>query len=89
MHKNPSKFVKIPISEQIALAETFYFAQVVVFSMLINKNVLEWLLLITCKKNTLYQADKSSHRRCSIKKLLLKISQYSQGDICVGVSFSP
>ena len=32
--------------------------------------------------------DRSSHRRYSIKKLLLRISQYSQENTCVGVSFS-
>ena len=30
----------------------------------------------------------SNHRRCSIKKLLLNISQYSQEKTCVGVSFN-
>ena len=30
---------------------------------------------------------RSSHRRCSIKKLFLKISRYSQDDTCVGISF--
>ena len=30
---------------------------------------------------------RSSHRRCSIKKGFLKISQYSQESTCVGVSF--
>ena len=30
---------------------------------------------------------RSSHHRCSIKKLFLKISQYSQENTCVGVSF--
>ena len=30
---------------------------------------------------------RSSHQKCSIKKLLLKILQYSQENICVGVSF--
>ena len=29
----------------------------------------------------------SSHRKCSIKKLFLKVSQYSQENICVRVSF--
>ena len=29
----------------------------------------------------------SSHRRCSIKKVILKIYQHSQESICVGVSF--
>ena len=36
----------------------------------------------------LYQTDKSSHRRRSIKKLFLKISQCSQENTCVGVSSS-
>ena len=30
---------------------------------------------------------KRSHQRCSIRKLFLKISQYSRENICVGVSF--
>ena len=30
---------------------------------------------------------RSSHQMCSIKKLFLKISQYSQRNTCVGVSF--
>ena len=30
---------------------------------------------------------RSSHQKCSIKKLFLKILQYSQENICVGVSF--
>ena len=30
--------------------------------------------------------NKSSHRRCSEKKLFFKISQYSQENICVGAS---
>ena len=36
----------------------------------------------------LYQTEKSSHRRCSIKKAFLKISQYSEKNACVGVSSS-
>ena len=36
------------------------------------------------KKLTVHRG---SHRRCSIKMLLLKISQYSQKSICIGVSF--
>ena len=31
--------------------------------------------------------NRSSHRRCSIKKLFLKISQYSQENTCVGIFF--
>ena len=33
--------------------------------------------------------NRSSHRRCSIKKLYLKISQNSRENTCVGVSFYP
>ena len=36
-----------------------------------------WFIIITIIKFRL------SHRRCSIKMLLLKISQYSQGNTCV------
>ena len=104
MDKNLSKLVKILISEKIALAAVFYFGQVFVFCRFINKNVLEWFLLIICKEHTLtrstnlfsrnhltlcfslkregrqmpnterlpYQTDKSSHRRFSITKDVLK-----------------
>ena len=41
------------ISEQIALTATFYFGKVYVFCRLINKNVLEWFLLIMCKEHSL------------------------------------
>ena len=34
----------------------------------------------------LYETDKTSHRSCSKKDLLLKISLYSQENTCVGVS---
>ena len=34
----------------IALAAMFHFEQIFVFCMLINKNVLEWFLLIICKE---------------------------------------
>ena len=34
-----------------------------------------------------YDKTRSNHRRCSKKKLSLKISQYSQENTCVGVSF--
>ena len=53
MDKNLSKPVKILLSEQIALAAMFYPKQVFVFCMLINKNVMEWFLLIMCKEHTL------------------------------------
>ena len=88
----------------------FYFGQAFVFWRLINKNTLEWFLLIMPKNHTLtrsatlfsrnhptlcfwlrrqcgkmpnteqllHQTDKNCHRKCSIKKLFLKILQYSQ-----------
>ena len=53
MDKNLSKAIKILTSEEIALAAMFYFEQVFLFCMLINKNVLEWILLMVCKEHTL------------------------------------
>ena len=35
-----------------------------------------------------YDWNRSSHQRCSIKKLFLKFSQYSQENTCVGVFFA-
>ena len=37
--------------------------------------------------DTIYNVGRSNHRGCSIKKLFLKISQNSQENTCVGVSF--
>ena len=53
MDKNLSKLVKTVISEQIALTAMLRFEQVFAFFMLINKNVLEWFLLIICKEHIL------------------------------------
>ena len=39
--------------EQIALAVIFYFGQAFVFCRLINKNVLEWFLLVMSVEHTL------------------------------------
>ena len=52
MVKNLSKVNKA-LKRMIALAATFYFEQFFVFCELINRNVLEWFLLIMCKKLTL------------------------------------
>ena len=41
MNKNLFKFVKILLTETIALAAMFYFEQVFLFYMLINENVWE------------------------------------------------
>ena len=54
---NLCKLVKILISEQIAHAVIFYFGQVFVFCRSINKNVLEWFLLIISKKYTLTRSS--------------------------------
>ena len=40
-------------SEQIALVTTYFCGQVFIFCDLINKNVLEWFLLIMCRERTL------------------------------------
>ena len=53
MGKNLSKSVKILVSEQTARAALLYFRQVFVFCrLIINKNVLEWFLLIMCEEHT-------------------------------------
>ena len=44
------------ISEKIALAVMFYFGQVFVFWRLVNKNMLEWFLLIMCKEDSLIKS---------------------------------
>ena len=54
MDQTLSKRAKILISEQIDIVAIFYFEQVFVFCRVINETVLEWFLLIICKKNTLY-----------------------------------
>ena len=41
------------MSEQITLAAIIFFEQVFVFCRLINKNVMEWFLVIICKEDTL------------------------------------
>ena len=48
--------VKILILEQKVLTAMFYFGQGFVFCRLINKNVLEWFLLIICKELTLIRS---------------------------------
>ena len=49
-------------------------------------------LNIILDKNLLYPPHSSllssSHRKCSIKKVFLKIPQYSQENICIGVFFN-
>ena len=39
------------------------------------------------KKNIVFSLSRSTHPRCSIKKAVLKISQCSQENTCVGVTF--
>ena len=47
--QKPVYTFKTKTTEQIAFAAVLYFGQVFVFCRLINKSVLEWFLLITCK----------------------------------------
>ena len=47
--QKPAYTVKMQIPEQIAFAVKLYFWQVFVFSGLIHKSVLEWLLQLICK----------------------------------------
>ena len=51
----------------------------IVFTILINA------VIILARLHP-YYGFRSNHRRCSIKKLFLKILQYSQENNCVGVS---
>ena len=44
------------------------------------------IFIINFKRRCLWWIDRSSHRRCSIKNVFLKISQNSQGNICARVS---
>ena len=48
----------------------------------------KWIIIWFSNCNSNCLKDKSSHRRCSIKKLFLKISQCSQENTFVGISFS-
>ena len=50
------------ISKQIALAAIFYIGQMFVFSRLINKNMLEWFLLIMCEEYTLIRSTNFLNR---------------------------
>ena len=56
---------------------SFFIIMIVNFEIFIKIHVLLYF----------YYETRSSHRRCSIKKLFLKISQHSQENTCVGISF--
>ena len=60
------------VLEQIALAPMFYFGQVFVFCMLINKDVLEWFLLIMCREHTLDRYSKLLSRKRTTFCFLLR-----------------
>ena len=87
MDKNLYKVVKILESEQIAFSPMFCFAQVLVFCMLINKNVLELFLLIICKEYTLTRSPNLLSRegkvgRCSIpNSFLIKLTKTATGAV--------
>ena len=50
---------------------------------------LQTTLIPKCLKNTSFSVTaRSSHQKCSIKKVFLKISQNSQENTCARVSFS-
>ena len=59
MDKNQSKFVKILITEQITLSAMFYFEQIFLFHMLINKNAREWILPITYEEHVLRELQQT------------------------------
>ena len=62
MDKNQSKFVKILITEQITLSAMFYFEQIFLFHMLINKNAREWFLPITYEEHVLRESTTNLFR---------------------------
>ena len=72
MDNNLSKPVKILISEQIPLPVIFYFGQVFVFYMSINKSVLEWFLLIISKQYPLTRFTNLLSRNHSMLFLIKK-----------------
>ena len=76
-------------SQMWSLRELNFFLQSTV--VVVVKIDLSWLVVGNLPSNAMIIrvcfTEKSSYRRCSIKKLFLKISQYSQENTCFGVSF--
>ena len=50
------------------------------------KNIFTNLIIPDKSKNTLHK-NRSSHRRCSVRKMFLEMSQNSQENTCARVSF--
>ena len=72
-------FLKIPL-ETPAVDSCFW-------NWIVQHVVLRILKQLFLEMSWLIALTKSSHRRCSIKKMFLKTSQYLQENTCVGVSF--
>ena len=72
-------FDKSPKLEEIAICVTIYFNQ---YSELSTK-----VLHTPPKKDNKFVVLQAVARRCSVKKVFLKISQNSQENTCVRVSF--
>ena len=66
------------ISEQIAVAAIFYFGQVFVFCRLINKNVLEWFILIMCKEHILSRSTNLSRNHPTLFLIKKRMSTDAQ-----------
>ena len=92
--------VKILILDQIAFAAVVCFGQVFGFCRLINKTLLEWFLLIMCKWRVLWPdlpfvVETIPHcfwlrredRQMPPEVYCQKVSEYSQENTCVEVSF--
>ena len=71
------------VLEQIALAPVFYFGQVFVFCMLINKDALEWFLLIMCREHTLDRYTKLFSRKRSTFCFLLRRNKVGRFPILI------
>ena len=76
-----SNFIEITLQDGCSTANLLH-----VFRTSFSKNTSGWLVL-QVQGNIMWLATETTIRRCSVKKIFLKISQNSQGNICTVVSF--
>ena len=71
------------------LQDARYWFSVLFLQQLIISQHKKFYFIVSFSQNdkTVSRSYKSSHQRCSIKTVLLKISQISQENTCAGVSF--
>ena len=75
--------VSLRDTHHLSILNTFIILRTVIFSelLLVEKTGFQWNAILFSYH------FRSNHQSCSIKKLLLKISQHFQENTCVGVSF--